>query len=181
MVKPSLLEYTADALKTLLTELGQKPFRATQILEWMWKHRAADFEQMTNLPPALRAQLAERFTLRPLQVVEVSESSTGTTRKFLSRMQDGHLVESVIIPAAEGKGGAQSDRITLCVSSQVGCAFGCRFCASGLLGFTRNLTAGEILGQILAAEEVSGHRVNNLVFMGMGEPLANIDNLLTGN
>ena len=177
--KPSLLEYTADALKSLLSELGHKPFRATQILEWVWKHRAADFEQMSNLPPALRTQLAERFTLRPLEVVEVNESSTGTTRKFLSRMRDGHLVESVIIPAAEGKGGAQSDRITLCVSSQVGCAFGCRFCASGLLGFTRNLTAGEILGQILAAEEVSGNRVNNLVFMGMGEPLANIDNLLT--
>ena len=176
--KPSLLEYTPEALKGLLAELGQKPFRATQILEWMWKHRVADFEQMSNLPPTLRAQLAERFTLRPLQVVEVSESTTGTTRKFLSRMQDGHLVESVIIPAAEGKGGAQSDRITLCVSSQVGCAFGCRFCASGLLGFTRNLSSSEILGQILLAEEIAGERVDNLVFMGMGEPLANMDNLL---
>ena len=94
--KPSLLEYTADALKELLADLGHKPFRAKQILEWMWKHRVGDFEQMTNLPPALRARLAEQFTLRPLQVVEVSESTTGTTRKFLSRMQDGHLVESVI-------------------------------------------------------------------------------------
>ena len=175
---PCLLEYNRAALAPVLEELGQKAFRATQLMEWIWKHRATDFEQMSNLPPILRAALAERFCLRPLDVVEVNESSTGTTRKFLSRMQDGHLVESVIIPAAVGRGGAHSDRITLCVSSQVGCAFGCKFCASGLLGFTRNLTASEILGQIVAAEEVSGKRVNNLVFMGMGEPLANMDNLL---
>ncbi|MBQ5666109.1 MAG: 23S rRNA (adenine(2503)-C(2))-methyltransferase RlmN, partial [Akkermansia sp.] len=146
-----LLEYTREALVELLVSMGHKPFRATQLQEWIWKHRATSFEQMTNLPPALRAELAARFTLRPLQVVEVNESTTGTTRKFLSRMQDGHLVESVIIPAAVGQGGAHSSRLTLCVSSQVGCAFGCRFCASGLLGFTRNLTASEILGQILAA------------------------------
>lgn len=174
-----LLEYTPAALAQLMAELGQKPYRATQLAEWIWKRRAASFDAMTNLPPALRAQLAERFTLRPLQVAEVHESQNGTaTRKFLSRMQDGHCVESVIIPAAVGQGGAHSGRITLCVSSQVGCAFGCKFCASGLLGLTRNLTASEILAQILAAEDISGERVDNLVFMGMGEPLANIDNLL---
>lgn len=173
-----LLGFTADELRSLVTNLGEKPFRAKQLQEWIWKHRATDFEQMTNLPPALRSRLAEQYTLRPLQVVEVSESSKGTTRKFLSRMQDGHLVESVIIPAAVGRGGAHSDRITLCVSSQVGCAFGCKFCASGLLGLTRNLTTAEIVGQIVAAEEISGERVDNLVFMGMGEPLANMDNLL---
>lgn len=175
----SLLEYTPAELTELLASMGHKAFRATQLMEWVWKHRAKDFAEMSNLPPALRAELAERFTLRPLEVVEVNESQNGTaTKKFLSRMQDGHLVESVIIPAAVGQGGAHSGRITLCVSSQVGCAFGCKFCASGLLGLTRNLTASEILGQILAAEEISGERVDNLVFMGMGEPLANIDNLL---
>lgn len=178
----SLLAYSQDQLATLLGELGHKPFRATQLREWIWKHRAADFESMTNLPPALRAELAARFTLRPLQVVEVSESSAATsraaTRKFLSRLHDGHLVESVIIPAAVGEGGEHSSRITLCVSSQVGCAYGCKFCASGLNGFTRNLTSAELLGQILAAEEIAGERVDNLVFMGMGEPLANLDNLL---
>lgn len=177
-MKDCLLEYTREALVELLGSLGHKPFRATQLMEWIWKHRASDFRSMSNLPPALREALQERFLLRPLKVVEVSESRVGTTRKFLSRMQDGHLVESVIIPAAVGQGGAHSARLTLCVSSQVGCAFGCRFCASGLLGFTRNLTASEILGQILAAEEIAGERVDNLVFMGMGEPLANMDNLL---
>ncbi|MCQ2365367.1 MAG: 23S rRNA (adenine(2503)-C(2))-methyltransferase RlmN [Akkermansia sp.] len=175
----SLLEYTPSELTELLASMGHKAFRATQVMEWMWKHRAKDFAEMSNLPPALRAELAARFILRPLEVVEVNESQNGTaTKKFLSRMQDGHLVESVIIPAAVGQGGAHSGRITLCVSSQVGCAFGCKFCASGLLGLTRNLTTAEILGQILAAEEISGERVDNLVFMGMGEPLANIDNLL---
>lgn len=178
-VLPSLLEYNHEALAELLAGMGHKAYRATQLQEWIWKHRVADFEQMLNLPPTLRRELAERFTLRPLTVVEVNHSTTGTTRKFLSRMQDGHLVESVIIPAAVGQGGAHSERLTLCVSSQVGCAFGCKFCASGLLGLTRNLTASEILGQIVAAEEICGERIDNLVFMGMGEPLANIDNLLT--
>lgn len=177
-MQESLLSYTPDALASLLAEYGHKPYRAKQLQEWIWKHRARDFSQMTNLPPALRAELAGRFTLRPMEPVEVSESSSGTTRKFLSRLQDGHMVESVIIPAAQGQGGEQSGRLTLCVSSQVGCAFGCRFCASGLLGFTRNLSAAEILAQILLAEEISTRRVDNLVFMGMGEPLANIDNLL---
>ena len=92
-------------------------------------------------------------------------------------MEDGSLVESVIIPAATAENGEQADRITLCVSSQVGCAFGCKFCASGLLGLKRNLTTGEIIGQILSAETIAGKRVNNLVFMGMGEPLSNFDNL----
>lgn len=175
---PSLLEYTHEALVQLMAELGEKPFRATQVQEWIWKHRLPGMEGMINLPPRLRHELAARYTLRPLEVVEVCQSSTGETRKFLSRLQDGHLVESVIIPAAVGQGGARSERVTLCVSSQVGCAFRCRFCASGLLGFTRHLTASEILAQILAAEEIAGRRVDNLVFMGMGEPLDNIENLL---
>lgn len=179
-----LLEYSSEQLADLMAELGHKPYRATQLREWIWKRRAADFDAMSNLPPALRLQLAERFgraALRPLEVIEISESSSGAgaTRKFLSRMAaDASLVESVIIPAAVGQGGAHSSRLTLCVSSQVGCAFGCKFCASGLHGLTRNLSAGEILGQIIAAEELCGERVDNLVFMGMGEPLANLDNVL---
>lgn len=176
--RPCLLEYSRSELAECLAELGQKPFRATQLAEWIWKHRAADFAAMSNLPPDLRAKLAERYILRPLELVEISQSSSGSTRKFLSRLRDGHLIESVIIPAATGQGGAHSSRLTLCVSSQVGCAFRCRFCASGLLGFTRHLSASEILAQILLAEQIAGERIDNLVFMGMGEPLDNIDNLL---
>ena len=92
-------------------------------------------------------------------------------------MEDGSLVESVIIPAAAAENGEKSERVTLCVSSQVGCAFGCKFCASGLLGLKRHLTTGEIIGQILSAEAIAGKRVNNIVFMGMGEPLSNFDNV----
>lgn len=173
-----ILEYSPEAMAELMAGLGQKPYRAVQLMEWVWKRRARSFEEMGNLPLALRQELAARFvSLRPLHVAGVSESAGGA-RKFLSRMEDGHLVESVIIPAAIGRCGERSSRITLCVSSQVGCAFGCKFCASGLAGFVRNLTAAEILGQILAAEEISGKRVDNLVFMGMGEPLANLDNVL---
>ncbi len=177
-MKPSLLSLEYADICELMQQLGQSKFRATQLMEWLWKHRATDFSQMTNLAPALREQLAERYIIRPLELVEVSQSAGGSnTKKFLSRMQDGELVESVIIPAAVGKGGKHSRRITLCISSQVGCAFGCKFCASGLLGLTRDLNCAEIVGQILLAEEIEGQRVDNLVFMGMGEPLANMDNL----
>ena len=174
--KSSILAYNYDELLELMSSLGQKPFRAAQLMDWLWKQRCDKFDQMTNLPPKMREQLEQRFDIIPLEVVEVNRS-LGGTNKFLSQMRDGQLVESVIIPAAVAQNGERSGRVTLCVSSQVGCAFGCRFCASGLLGFTRNLSTAEILGQILAAESIVKARVDNLVFMGMGEPLANYDNL----
>ncbi len=175
---PCLLGYTQEQLIELMAQLGQKPFRATQLMEWIWKKRASSFEQMSNIAPALRAQLSECYSLRAGTLVELTESSgSASTQKMLTRMDDGQLVESVIIPAAEGKGGKRSGRITLCVSSQVGCAYGCKFCASGLLGLARDLTTAEILAQIILAEEVAQKRVDNLVFMGMGEPLANMEHL----
>ncbi len=180
-VLPSLLDYDREQLAAALADLGeQKSYRTTQLLEWIWKKRATSFEQMSNLPPVLRSRLAEHFSLMPLQVMEVSRSSTGsTTCKFLSRLlRDDELIESVLIPAAVGEDGEHSKRLTLCISSQVGCAFGCRFCASGLSGLKRSLTTAELIGQIFAAELLTGQRVDNLVFMGMGEPLANIENLL---
>lgn len=175
-MKRCILSFTEEECRAELVALGQKPYRARQVREWVWKQRVRSFDSMENLPLDLRRQLDERFSLRPLCVEEIT-GSAGGTQKFLSRMEDGSLVESVLIPAAEGEGGAQADRLTLCVSSQVGCAFGCKFCASGLKGLERNLTADEILGQIVVAEDLAGRRVNNLVFMGMGEPLANFDNL----
>ncbi len=178
VMKPSLLSYTHEQLIELMKEMGQSAFRATQIMEWIWKKRVGSFEQMSNIAPALRERLSSQFSLLTMELEEVSESTGNSrTKKMLSRLADGELVESVIIPAAEGKGGKRSDRITLCVSSQVGCAFGCKFCASGLLGLTRNLRCDEIIGQILLAEQVAEKRVDNLVFMGMGEPLANMDHL----
>lgn len=132
---------------------------------------------MSNLPAELRTDLAARYRLRPLELARL-QGSKDTTRKFLWKLGAGDFVESVLIPANPALYGERSDRFTLCVSSQVGCAYGCKFCASGLEGWKRNLTPGEIVAQILEAERIAGHRVDNLVFMGMGEPLANYKNLL---
>lgn len=152
-------------------------FRRRQIAEWVFKKRATSFDQMTTLPAAWRTELGTRFTLRALELAR-SQGAPDSTRKFLWRLNDAALVESVLIPASPALYGEPSDRLTLCVSTQVGCAYGCRFCASGLDGFRRNLSAGEIVSQVMAAETASGSRVNNLVFMGMGEPLANYENVM---
>jgi len=139
-----------DDLAHRLVERGLPAFRATQILNWVWRKKAASFDEMTNLPAALRAALAAEFTVNSL-VPAQTQGSADTTRKFLFRLHDGRYVESVLIPANPALYGESSDRHTLCVSSQVGCAYGCKFCASGLAGFSRNLDPGEIAGQVLAA------------------------------
>lgn len=174
---PSLSGQSRGSLAEWVRESGEPSFRTKQILDWVWKKKATTFEQMFNLPASLRVKLQESFRLGALQHT-TTQGSADTTRKFLFRLHDGRYVESVLIPANPALYGERSDRRTLCVSSQVGCAFGCKFCASGLAGFTRNLDPSEIAGQILAAEQLSGQRVDNLVFMGMGEPLANLDSLL---
>jgi len=174
---PALTGQSPESLAAWLQEAGEPAFRAGQILEWIWKKKVTSFDAMTNLPAALRAKLAEAFRLSSLEHT-TTQGSKDTTRKFLFRLHDHRYVESVLIPANPALYGEKSDRRTLCVSSQVGCAYGCKFCASGLAGFTRNLDASEIAGQVLAAEQLSGERVDSLVFMGMGEPMANLDNLL---
>jgi 23S rRNA (adenine2503-C2)-methyltransferase len=155
----------------------QPAYRATQILDWIFKKRARSWEEMKNLPSPLRSALQEAFPAQRLESVTVT-GSCDTTRKFLFRLPDSQLIETVLIPASPALYGAPSDRRTLCVSSQVGCAYGCKFCASGLDGWKRNLTAGEIIDQLLQVEALSGEKVNNIVFMGMGEPMANYDNLI---
>jgi 23S rRNA (adenine2503-C2)-methyltransferase len=152
---------------------GQTKFRAKQIVQWLYEKRVRSWDEMTNLSQVLREQLAASFAIERLPVVRLT-GSKDTTRKFLFRLHDGRLIETVKIPANVHFDGGRSDRITLCVSSQVGCAYDCKFCASGLAGFTRNLSVEEIVGQVLAAEEEAGDTVCNIVFMGMGEPLANL-------
>ncbi len=157
--------------------LGEMPrFRRQQITEWVYERRAAEFHEMTSLPQVMREELSSKYRLRALELVRV-QGSKDTTRKLLWRLGQGDFIESVLIPASPALYGSRSDRMTLCVSSQVGCAYGCRFCASGLEGWKRNLTAGEIVGQIIETERVTGDKINNLVFMGMGEPMANFENL----
>ena len=168
---------TREELAARLVALGEKGFRADQLLDWVYRWRAESFEAMSNLPAALRTALGEQFSLPSIATVR-RLGSHDTTQKFLFRLRDGQLIESVLIPASPALYGEVSDRRTLCVSTQVGCAYGCKFCASGLNGWTRNLRSGEIVEQILQVERVSGEKVNNLVFMGMGEPLANYEQLL---
>ncbi len=172
-----LLSLNRDELSDELEKLGEPRYRAGQLCEWIYEKRVGDFAAMTNMPASLRARLAEHFQLRPLEKARET-GSNDTTRKFLFRLADGQLVETVLIPASPALYGEKSDRRTICISSQVGCAYGCKFCASGLDGWKRHLTAGEIVSQFLAVEEESGERISNIVFMGMGEPFANYENLM---
>jgi 23S rRNA (adenine2503-C2)-methyltransferase len=159
-------------------ELGPGPeFRRKQVTEWLYDKRAASLAEMTNLPTALRRGLETRYDFNALKLVRV-QGSHDTTRKLLWELRTGDYIESVLIPASLDLFGERSDRFTLCVSTQVGCAYGCKFCASGLEGFKRNLTPGEIVAQIIETERTTGVRINNLVFMGMGEPLANYASLM---
>lgn len=174
---PALPGLSPAELVNWLTSEGEPKFRASQILDWVWKKKVASFDQMSNLPQGLRGKLKANFRISALEHVK-TQGSVDTTRKFLFRLHDGRYIESVLIPANPALYGEKSDRRTLCVSSQVGCAYGCKFCASGLAGFARNLDASEIAGQVLAVEILTGERVDSLVFMGMGEPLANFRNLM---
>jgi 23S rRNA (adenine2503-C2)-methyltransferase len=181
-VEVDIRSQTREELQSQLALWGQPAYRAGQILEWLYERRAAAWDEMTNLPKALREQLRQTYALGSLELVR-RQGAPDTTRKFLWRLADGALVESVLVPASPSLYGEPSDRHTLCVSTQVGCAYGCKFCASGLDGWKRNLRAEEIVNQTLAVERAEGGKdgariVNNLVIMGMGEPLANYDNLL---
>ena len=160
-----------------LRSIVQPSYRARQITDWLYKKRVNSFAEMTDLPQVLRAKLADDFSFDRIEVVRVL-GSADTTRKFLFRLSDGDLIESVLIPASPALYGSPSDRRTICLSTQVGCAYGCKFCASGLDGWKRNLRPNEIVNQITAVERESGERIDNIVFMGMGEPLANYDNVM---
>ena len=182
---------TAEELSAQFESWGQPAYRVPQLLDWLYVRRAANWEAMTNLPKALRDQLRKDYSLSVLGLVR-KQGSRDTTQKFLWRLEDHSLIESVLIPANPALYGEASDRHTLCVSTQVGCAYGCKFCASGLDGWKRNLGVEEIVEQVLAVErdQVASHPgepaastattrlVSNLVIMGMGEPLANYENLL---
>ncbi|MEC7223630.1 MAG: 23S rRNA (adenine(2503)-C(2))-methyltransferase RlmN [Verrucomicrobiota bacterium] len=175
--KTPITGLTKEELESKIVELGEPRYRAGQVMEWVFNKRVNAFSEMTNLPEDFRLKLNEDHIINPLSSVK-DDRSSDTTRKYLYRLQDGRYLETVIIPASVGSQGNRSERNTLCVSSQVGCAYGCKFCASGLDGFTRNLEAAEITGQIMAVEEETRKKINNVVFMGMGEPLANLNNLM---
>jgi 23S rRNA (adenine2503-C2)-methyltransferase len=161
----------------VVTNAAKTSYRARQITDWLYKKRVDSIEKMTDVPQSLRERLAAKFSFSKIDVVRVLWSRD-TTRKFLFRLSDANLIESVLIPASPALYEEKSDRRTICISTQVGCAYGCGFCASGLEGFSRNLRANEIIDQIIAIEQESGEKIDNVVFMGMGEPLANFENVL---
>lgn len=175
--KPSIKSVSLDQLSHMLQRLNEPDYRAKQIVAWIYRKRVDSFDCMSDLSLELREQLKSTFTLTRPALLR-STGSRDQTRKFLIRLEDGDLIESVLIPASPALYGSRSDRLTICISTQVGCAYGCKFCASGLNGWQRNLTPDEIIDQILAVEAETGQPIDNIVFMGMGEPLANYDNLL---
>jgi len=195
---------TREELEARLQEWSEPAYRVDQLLEWLYRHHATSWEAMTNLPNSLREKLGEHYALHSLALVR-KQGSPDTTQKFLWRLDDRSLIESVLIPANPALYGDASDRHTLCISTQVGCAYGCKFCASGLEGWKRNLGIEEIVDQVLAVERWAAEQaasvlgcqlsvsdgtdkppttdhgprtIDNLVVMGMGEPLANYDHLL---
>ena len=168
-MKPLIHGLLLEELTSAVRELGAPAFRAKQIWHWLYEQRVSTWEAMKNLPAELRQKLAERFELESAKLLEIT-GTEGETRKILVGLPDGECVEEVLLPAG--------DRRTVCVSSQVGCKFACAFCASGQAGFRRNLSAGEIVGEVLLAAQAWGERPGNLVFMGVGEPLDNYDEVL---
>ena len=157
-------------LKNTMIEMGEKAFRAKQIYEWLHQKQAESFDEMSNLSAALREKLKECCVLTTLKMLEVQTSKIDGTQKYLFALPDGNVVESVLMKYKHGN--------SVCISSQVGCKMGCRFCASTIGGWTRNLLPSEMLEQIYRIQKLSGERVSNVVVMGTGEPLDNYDNLL---
>ncbi len=170
MEKRDIHSLTEEELKIWLEKQGEKAFHASQIFSWLHGRRVSSFAEMTDLSKALRKKLEEQFRVQPLTVREIQTSALDGTKKFLFELSDGNLIESVFMPYREWN--------SVCVSSQVGCAMGCRFCASTVGGFVRNLTAGEMLQEVYGIARESGERIGSVVVMGSGEPLLNYDNLL---
>jgi 23S rRNA (adenine2503-C2)-methyltransferase len=151
-------------LRAFAAEVGEKPFRGSQVMQHLWKNPRPDFDSILELPASFRAQLAKHFEIPRLHAA-ARQLSTDGTEKFLFRLHDGEHIETVAIP--------EGSRLTLCISSQAGCALQCSFCATGAMGFSRNLSADEIAGQVREVMLLTGRKPTNIVFMGMGEPLMN--------
>ena len=160
---------TKDELKNLMTELGEKPFRAKQIYSWLHEHLVTSYDEMGNIPGKLKEKLKD-YPIAALEMVDEQISAIDGTRKYLFRLSDGNVIESVLMRYKHGN--------SVCISSQVGCKMGCRFCASTIGGWTRNLLPSEMLDQIYRIQSITGERVSNVVVMGTGEPMDNYDNIV---
>ena len=169
-MKKDIKSLNLEQLTEELLAIGEKKFRAKQIYSWIHEKLVDSFEEMTNLSKDLREKLNQNYTLNSMDVADVQTSKIDGTQKYLFRLQDGHVIESVLMKYHHGN--------SVCISSQVGCRMGCRFCASTIGGKVRDLAPSEMLGQIYKIQKISGERVHNVVVMGTGEPLDNYENLV---
>ena len=165
----NIKEYNLEELKNEMEALGEKKYRAEQIFKWIYVDKVKEFDEMTNLSIELREKLKQNYTMCNFKILKKQESQDGT-KKYLFDVLDGNAIETVLMQYHHGK--------TVCVSSQIGCKMGCKFCASTGIKFIRNLTSGEIVEQVLAVEQDIGDKISNIVFMGIGEPFDNYDNVM---
>ena len=165
----NIKDYDLNELKEELIKIGEKPFRAEQIFKWLYQEKVKSFDDMTNLSLELREKLKQNYTMCNFKILRKQESKDGTI-KYLFDVLDGNAIETVLMSYHHG--------YSICVSSQIGCKMGCKFCASTGINFIRNLSSGEIVEQILAVEQDTGYRISNVVLMGIGEPLDNYDNVV---
>ncbi len=168
-MKKNIKNYNIEDLKELFLEMNEKPFRAEQVFKWIYEDNVSSFSEMTNLSKELREKLDNEFTINNFNIIKKLESKDGT-KKYLFDILDGNAIETVLMEYKHG--------FSICVSSQVGCKMGCKFCASTGIPFVRSLSAGEITEQILAVQRNTGIKISNIVFMGIGEPLDNYDNVI---
>ena len=165
----NIKDYNLEELKKEMQEIGEKPFRAEQIFKWLYQEKVKSFAEMTNLSLELRKKLEENYNICNFKIIKKQESKDGTI-KYLFDVLDGNAIETVLMSYHHG--------YSICISSQIGCKMGCKFCASTGINFARNLTSGEIVEQLLAVEQDTGVRISNIVFMGIGEPLDNYENVV---
>ena len=160
-----------NEMEIYFESIEEKKFRASQVINWMYNNLATEFDEMINIPKALKEKLKDKTTLKTLELINIQSSKSTGTKKYLYKTFDNHNIETVLIP--------EKKRNTLCISTQIGCPLDCKFCATGLMGYKRNLSVGEIVDQyIFTAANVGKETITNIVFMGMGEPLLNFDNTL---
>ena len=169
-IKSSLIGMSLDELISIITDFNEQKYRAKQLFNWVYNRKVNSIAEMENIPRQLKINLSDNYLLNPLRILKVTGGKSSNTRKYLLECQDGEKIESVLMK--------EQKRITICLSSQVGCALGCEFCATGTMGIIRNLTVGEIVAQYLLLLKESEKPITNVVFMGMGEPFLNYDNVI---
>ncbi|MBI5217078.1 MAG: 23S rRNA (adenine(2503)-C(2))-methyltransferase RlmN [Ignavibacteriae bacterium] len=184
MKKNNLIGFTLNELEAFALSLGEKKYRGKQLFDWLYVKEANSFDEMTSLSKQVRESLFSHAELKRIRLADIQVSSADKTTKYLFELFDGKRIESVLIPPkiafqnSEAKEEEEQQRLTLCISTQAGCPLDCKFCATASMGFLRNVTAGEIVDQIFQVKTHSGKQITNVVYMGMGEPMLNYDNVM---